>query len=131
MKKSRRQFFSMFDIVIILVAIVASVIALVSQLNSNSSNLSCVVRVEGEVVRTVELNPFDDELTLYEVKGEFPVTIVIESDSVYVKSASCPDKLCEHTGEITRAGQSIVCLPAKVSVTLEGKSKNDLDAVVG
>jgi hypothetical protein len=54
-----------------------------------------------------------------------------ENDSVYIKDACCPDKLCEHTGEIHSANQSVVCLPAKVSVTLESGTDIELDAVVG
>ncbi len=129
MKKSERKFFSPFDIAVVLIAVVASVLALVSQLNNNSSDLRCVIRVEGEIVHTAQLDTIGDEQSVFEVDGKLPVTVVMENNSVYVKSSSCPDKLCEHTGEITRGGQSIVCLPAKVSVTLE--SNDELDAVVG
>lgn len=129
MKHSGRKLFSVFDIIIILVAVIASALALFSQFNSNSQQLLCVVRVEGEVVHTVELSSVVDEHT-YQVQGELPVTVVIDSDGAYVESAQCPDKLCEHTGRIEKAGQSIVCLPAKVSVTLES-SVDSYDAVVG
>ena len=32
----------------------------------------------------------------------------------------CRDKICVNTGKISRAGQSIVCLPARVSVAVVG-----------
>ncbi len=128
MKKAKRKLFSPFDAVIIFVAVVASAFALVSQLVSESDSLSCVIRVSSEVVYRVELTQLTDEV--YVVDGEFPVDVVIADDGVYVKSASCPDKLCEHTGKISRSGQSIVCLPAKVTVTLESND-NEFDAVVG
>ena len=35
-------------------------------------------------------------------------------------SSDCPTQDCVHTGTITRSGQSIVCLPARVSVVLTG-----------
>ncbi|MBQ2971488.1 MAG: NusG domain II-containing protein [Ruminococcus sp.] len=129
MKKRDRKLFAVADIFIILFAVVISVVALVSQLNSKTDELSCVVRVGGEVVRRVPLSQVNEK-ECFEVEGEFPVTVVMTNTSVYVESASCPDKLCEHTGEIKRASQSIVCLPAKVSVTLDS-SNSDLDAVVG
>ena len=37
---------------------------------------------------------------------------------------------CLHTGRITRSGQSIVCLPEQVIVTLEGKAPSP-DVVLG
>ncbi len=128
MEKVKRKLFSPFDVVIILVAVIASAFALVSQLISEKDDLSCVIRASSEVVYRVELTDHTDEVCV--VDGEFPVDVVISDDGVYVRSASCPDKLCEHTGKISRSGQSIVCLPAKVTVTLESNN-NEFDAVVG
>ena len=43
-----------------------------------------------------------------------------------------PTRDCVHTGAISRAGQSIVCLPAQVVVHLEGASAPDApDVIVG
>ena len=131
MKNRERKYFSVPDIFIILIAVVASVIALLSQLNSNTDSLNCVIRVKGEVVESFELSNVTEPVT-YEIEGELPLTVYVTEKSVKVQSSSCPDKLCEHSGETTRSGQSIVCLPAKVSVTLESTDKqNDFDAVVG
>ncbi len=129
MKNKERKLFSLFDVIIILIVIVASAFALVSQFNNEHDNLVCVVRVDGNITNTISLDEITDtkEIT---VDSLLPVTVVVTSDSVYVESASCPDKLCEHTGEITRSGQSIVCLPAKVSVSLVCDN-NSVDAVVG
>ncbi|MBQ8056932.1 MAG: NusG domain II-containing protein [Ruminococcus sp.] len=129
MKNRERKYFSVYDIFIILIAVAASVLALLSQINADSDALNCVIRVKGEIIECVELSTVNESL-LIEVDGEFPVSVYITDYSVRVESASCPDKLCEHSGEITRSGQSIVCLPAKVSITLES-TKNEFDAVVG
>lgn len=48
------------------------------------------------------------------------LTVHIEDGRVWVTDADCPDKLCEHTGAISRAGQQIVCLPNAVVITLTG-----------
>lgn len=46
--------------------------------------------------------------------------------------SGCPTQDCVHTGAISRAGQSIVCLPAQVVVHLEGASGTDApDVIVG
>ena len=130
MRNRERKYFSVFDILIILVAVTASLLALFSQLNSSNDDLTCVIKVEGEVVKTVPLSSVDEAYSL-EIDGALPVVVRLTNSSVKVETAFCPDKLCEHTGEITRSGQSIVCLPAKVSVTLESsKTENEFDAVV-
>lgn len=57
--------------------------------------------------------------------------VVIEGGKVYMEHASCKNQICVNTGKISRAGQSIVCLPNRVSVTIEGKGGQEYDAVSG
>ena len=57
--------------------------------------------------------------------------VVISGGKVWMESASCKNQICVHTGKISNAGQSIVCLPNRVSVTIEGKGGQDYDAVSG
>ncbi len=49
---------------------------------------------------------------------------------VCVAESDCPTLDCVRTGVITRAGQSIVCLPGRIVVTLEG-AQQDFDAIAG
>lgn len=55
--------------------------------------------------------------------------VEVADGSVRVTQSSCPDGLCMRMGAITRAGESIVCLPNRVSVVLAG-GEEALDAVV-
>lgn len=57
--------------------------------------------------------------------------VVIKDGKVWMESASCKNQICVHTGKISNVGQSIVCLPNRVSVTIEGKGGQDYDAVSG
>lgn len=54
-------------------------------------------------------------------------------EGVRVAWADCPTQDCVHTGLITRSGQSIVCLPARIIIRLEGGGPDSggVDAVVG
>lgn len=38
-------------------------------------------------------------------------TLHIENGFVYVTDATCPDKICEHSGKISLPGEIIACLP--------------------
>ncbi|MBR2715491.1 MAG: NusG domain II-containing protein [Ruminococcus sp.] len=129
MKNKGRKYFSAFDVIIIFIVILASTFSLVSQFNINENDLLCVIRVEGEVYKTVPLSEVN-EVEIIEVSGNVPLSVIVSEKEVYVES-SCPDKLCEHSGKISKAHQSIVCLPAKVSVTLESDKDSDIDVVVG
>jgi len=60
------------------------------------------------------------------------LTVEIKDRQVRVTEASCPNKICERQGWITRG--AIICLPNRISVIVGGPEKNDgrrLDAVTG
>ena len=44
--------------------------------------------------------------------------LVIENGTVHMESASCPDKLCVKQGTKSKVGETIVCLPHKLVVTV-------------
>ena len=71
------------------------------------------VEVDGEVY--LELLLSDDGE--YEIKDTGNV-VVIEGGEVYMKEAGCPDKTCVKVGRISRSGESIVCLPKRITVTV-------------
>ncbi len=50
------------------------------------------------------------------------LVVNIQGGSVWVTGADCPDKTCENTGRIGRAGESIVCLPNGIVITIGGES---------
>lgn len=130
MKYKERKYFTLYDILILAVVTFISVMVLFAQFGNNDSELTCVVKVKGEVFHIVELSSVDEPLNL-EIDGEYPLTVCITNSGAKVVDASCPDKLCEHSKEITHSGQSIVCLPAKVSVSLKSDSvQSEFDAVV-
>ncbi len=65
---------------------------------------------------------FSNEKIELESMG-YSITVLIDEGCVSVSDASCPDHLCISTGKIRRAGETIVCLPAGVSVSLTNPSK--------
>ncbi|MCR4718021.1 MAG: NusG domain II-containing protein [Firmicutes bacterium] len=55
-------------------------------------------------------------------------TAVIENGYVYMKSATCPDKLCIHQGKACDGSKKIICLPNKV--VIEVVKNSEIDTVV-
>ena len=96
------------------------------------TELTAVVSVDG--VET-------DRLPLKEAAGTertissngYTLHVILTAEGVWVESADCPTQDCVHTGHISRGGQSIVCLPARVIVRLEGGQKDESapDVVIG
>lgn len=46
--------------------------------------------------------------------------LVIQDGTAHMESATCPDGLCVSHRPISRAGESIICLPHKVVITVTG-----------
>ena len=46
--------------------------------------------------------------------------IEVSGGRVRVRDADCPDRLCVRMGWVSRDGESIVCLPHKLVVTVRG-----------
>ncbi len=45
-------------------------------------------------------------------------TVVIKDKSVYMSDAVCKNQVCVNTGKISKKGESIICLPNKVTVEI-------------
>ena len=48
------------------------------------------------------------------------------ADMIY---ADCPDQLCVNQKEIDKVGETIVCLPHKIVVEVEGDKQSDFDSI--
>ena len=83
------------------------------------------VQVDGEVLMELPLSE-DTRIVLGE--GEHTNVLVIEDGMARVVEADCPDQICVNQGAVRYAGESIVCLPHKLVVTVEGGRPNDVDA---
>ncbi len=75
------------------------------------------VTVDGRVVATLPLDT-DTTLVIDGIGGKNAV--VVAHGKVAVSMADCPDKVCVRHRAISRTGESILCLPHKVAVTIIG-----------
>lgn len=53
----------------------------------------------------------------YEVKLDTN-TVVIKNKKVYMLDSDCKNQICVNTGEISKKGESIVCLPNRVTAEI-------------
>lgn len=115
-------------VVIIVVAFAVMTAAFVYGKNRGET-LTATVEHRGQVAAQVALSTLTEEKKIT-IDGQYHLTVTLTKDGVSVTESDCPGQDCVHTGRITRAGQSIVCLPEQVIVTLEGKSSAP-DVVLG
>lgn len=53
--------------------------------------------------------------------------LIIRDGKADVTEASCPDKICVHQSPISQTGETIVCMPNRVIVTIEQASQKGIE----
>ncbi len=127
-KKSVVSLFQKRDLFLIVEVLLAALFCYLWTFPRESA--SCiVVEQDGQIISTISLSQVQEPYEL-EIGGPYPAVLLIEPDGVSFLSASCPDKRCVHSGKLTQAGQIAVCLPARLTVRLQG-SDPSIDAYTG
>jgi hypothetical protein len=83
-----------------------------------------VIKIDGNEVATYRL----DKNATYTLNGGTNI-LTIEDGFAYLSDANCPDHLCVKQGKISKTGQVITCLPNKLTVTVYGAEKLDVDLI--
>lgn len=74
------------------------------------------ISVDGKTVMELDLSE-DQVLTVDGASGGYN-RIQVRDGAVSVLEASCPDKVCVHTGTVRYPGETIVCLPNRMIITV-------------
>jgi len=121
------------DILIIFILVLAGFSWFVVQWHWNdATKKQVVIEIDGHHYQTLPIN-YNSNFKIKFPQNKF-IELTIKNDQVWVvqETVSCPKKICIKTGKISKVGQSIVCLPNKAVVYIEGKSEevNKVDEVV-
>ena len=112
------------DVIIISAILLFSLVLLLIVTLTKEEGSTVVVEINGETVATYSL----DQNGEYSLNGGTNV-LVIEEGKAYLNYSNCPDHTCEKTGKIQYVGQSIICLPNKVAITIRGEAEGGVDFV--
>lgn len=117
-------------LVALLVILTAIACAATVLSDSQGGDLTAVLSVDGAETETILLAGLAPQERQISANG-YTLHLSLTAEAVWMESADCPTQDCVHTGKISRGGQSIVCLPARVSVQLKGGAADGVDAVLG
>ena len=122
---------SLWDALVVaaVLAIAAALFLFLLPKAAGSGDLTCTISQNGQILDTIPISVGDaDEERTY---GDYVVQF--SHGYIRVESAPCANQDCVHTGWISRSGQSIVCLPARIIIQLEGgaPAEDGPDLVIG
>lgn len=123
-KKSKRLLFNDILLNCVIVAL-CILVPIIIRSRQNGENLTVVVSGK---------DGFEERFSLCEdiTTQHDGVVIKISQNKVSVVSSDCPDGICVKTKDAENVGDSIVCVPNKVSVKIVSeKGKKGADVVAG
>lgn len=122
-KKHMKLEFCKYDFlaigIVAAIAILVSVIFWTSVGAEEGSMLS--VYQEGVLIKEFSL----DSDVEFVIEGDYKNVITIKDGKAAITESDCPGTDCVHSGWIHEAGRSIVCLPNRVELRIEGTSEVD------
>ncbi len=112
------------DIIVIFAIIIISLSALLVLNLTKKAGNTVYVEIDGHP-------PIEYSL---ETDGEFSLNggtniLVIKNGEAYLSYSNCPDHTCEKTGKIRYVGETIICLPNKISISIKGESTDGVDLI--
>ena len=122
-----RKFRNDLIFIIAILAVVAVGAAALFLLRGEGSAVR--VEVDGTVMGTYPLSVDREVEIITGENGEELNLLVIENGKATVTTATCPDGICAAHRPISREGESIICLPHKVVITVIGGSREEPDVI--
>ena len=118
------------DIILIVGILIIAVIALIYLFVLREGGNRVVVTVGGKEFAQYPLSQDIDEDIYSGENGINHNRLIIKDGKAYVESANCPDGICVSHSQIHRKGESIVCLPHEVVITVIKADDNAPDLVI-
>ena len=110
----------------------AAAIYIFLQPKDGAADYSYEIRLDAAVLHTVKVSELRTNTKFHITTEHGKVIVDLDpSGGASIISSPCPDKLCIHQGHINKIGQTVLCLPEKVLVTVTGTRKEgEPDAVL-
>ncbi len=103
------------DIILILVIVIVALVTAFFYFSLRAEGNNVLVIKNGE---TIAVYPLDENMTMPITDGNNTNILVIENGKAYISQASCPDKICVNHRPVSKTGDTIVCLPAKLVIEI-------------
>ena len=131
MNNFRNSGIKLWDIIIIFALIVASFVPTIvfalsfDDAESENSVKYAVVKIDGKEVERFVLDEIDSKMVTYHPSDTQYNIVEIQGGKIRVKEDNSPDQIAVRTGWISEPGQTSICLPHRLVITIEQEGKSD------
>ena len=112
------------DIILIASLLIISLVVLLVVNLTKEEGAYAEVAINGDTVGKYSL----DVDGVYSLNGGTNI-LTIENGVAYMSYSNCPDHICENIGKVRYVGETITCLPNRITITIVGSSNDSIDFV--
>ncbi len=117
------------DIILIIGMLLVATIGMLYLFVFRSGGDTVKVTVDGKLYGTYSLTKNITEDIYSGKNNEHLNRLIIKNGKAYMETATCPDGICVAHAPIFRDGESIVCLPQRVVVTVITNNTDNPDII--
>lgn len=126
MKKGNK----IISIIIISVLIFSFIGIYIYKNGMESDSKIAVIKHNGKIIKKINLSTIDKpETFLIKSTNGNSNTIKVEKGNISILEATCPDQICVKAGSISKPGDTLVCLPNKLIIVIDGKASHKEDGI--
>lgn len=131
MHNFRKSGIKPWDIIIISILVVASFVpTIVFALSFDNAEIGnsvkyAVVKIDGKEVERFDLDEISSKMVTYHPSDTQYNIVEIQEGKIRVKEDNSPDQIAVRTGWISEPGQTSICLPHRLVITIEQEGQSD------
>lgn len=121
-----KKFLNLKEAAVIAIILIICFLALFI-VNSGKNGKYAVISSDGNEILRLELDKDIQNITVANAEN---IVFEVKDCAIFVTETDCHDKICLKTGAVSKNGQSIVCLPKKITVKIIGED-SEADVTIG
>ena len=102
-------------LIMLIICMLLSFIFVFCKVDNNSKKVLAEISVNGALYDTVSLDEFKE----YNINTEYGYNhVLVDNGSIWIDEADCADHTCINKGKIHNIGDTIICLPHRICITI-------------
>lgn len=114
---------------LILLITVISLLSISILLYPHNTGQIAIIEQNGIEIKRIDLYAVAEPY-FFDIDSKYPSKILVEHGQISFYKSTCPDKICEHYGKLSKEGQIAICLPANLIIRIAQDTKS-IDGFTG
>lgn len=127
-KREMRLKFCKGDVVVIFFVVMLAVLVGVLFLMKTGMNKGNTVVIYQEGKKIQEFSLYEDREIL--IENNYANKLLIKNVKAAIVESDCPGMDCVYSGWIGEQGRSLICLPNRVEIRIQGETEAEVDFIV-